>query len=222
MTHALWNLRRLAVLTAGLATLASPALAGPTLTFALNQISDSSIGTGTLGTVVLMQNSATVVDVTVSISPALFINTGGKHTPFAFNTALTGLSVNFITPTNGTYAAGTFSLNASGGENTPYGYFDYAMDSTAGNGSDKGYGGTLEFTVTRADGIDTTDFAAKDDGFYFSVDMSNGVDTGAVATLGDVNSSGGNTNPAPEPASLVLLGSGLIGLGALRRRKHSA
>src|ERR1700733_14884095 len=135
----------LAVLAAGLVMLAGPAFAGPTLTFNLDQISDPSIGSGSLGTVTLTQDSATTVDVTVAISPNLFINTGGPHTPFAFNTTLSGLSVSFVTPPGGTFAKGTLSYDAGGGSNTPYGSFSRAIDSSAGNGTVNGYGGILDF-----------------------------------------------------------------------------
>src|SRR4051812_10871958 len=104
--------------------LATPALAGPTLSFDLDQISSAQIGSGILGTVVLTQIDDRNVDVKVTAAPRLFVNTGGSHTPFAFNNALSGLSVSsFVAPVAGVYASGTFSYNAGGGGNTPYGTF---------------------------------------------------------------------------------------------------
>ena len=151
----------LAAAVAGALLAGAPAIAGPTLTFNLNQISDPGIGSGSQGTVVLTQVSNTVVDVRVSIAPDLFINTGGPHTPFGFNNSLSGLSVSFVTPTSGIFAKGVLSYDPTGGQNTPYGTFGRAINSSAGNGAPGGYGGILDFTVTRALGLSTTDFAAR-------------------------------------------------------------
>ena len=44
-----------------------------------------------------------------------------------------------------------------------------------------------------------------------------GYDGGYIATIGSTN---GEAHYVPEPASLTLLGAGLLGLAALRRRRH--
>jgi hypothetical protein len=188
------------------------ALAGPTYTFT------TSTGTqpGNVGVITLTQVNTTTVDVFVDLlnTGYGFVNTGGPHTPFTFNLAGTeaGVTVTFLSPTNGTYADGTFSLNLAGGGNTPFGSFSVAIDDTARNGSTNAYYGDLEFQISRTGGLSTDDFVTNGT-YYFGADLTNGSNTGAQAWA---TQTVGHGALVPEPMSVSLLGLGLLGLGLAR------
>lgn len=198
---------------AAAAAFATPALADPTYTFDVSEGTQPS----NVGKIILTQDGANSVIVDAELAAGYgFLNTGGPHTPFAFNLSGSGtLTIAFTNPTNGTYANGTFSLNQSGGDNTPYGTFNIAIDDSAGNGSGNAYYGELKFTLTRTGGLSTDDFVANSSGAYFSADLTDGSNTGAQAWKG-------RTHRAPEPLTLSLFGAGLAGIAAVRRRKAKA
>lgn len=210
------NIRRAAIVCGFVvaASLSAPALAGPLYVFS------TSVGTqaSDVGVITLTQNGANSVDVMVDLlnSNYGFLNTGGPHTPFAFNLAGSGaLSASFTTPAGGAYSSGVFSLDTSGGSNTPYGNFNTAIDDTAGNGSGKAYYGDLFFTLTRVGGLSTDDFISNADGVFFSADLTDGKNTGAQAWSVGIDP----PSQVPEPLTMSLFGAGLLGVGALRRRK---
>jgi len=215
--------------TLALGVTATSAMAGPIYTFSVSEGTQPT----DVGTITLTQHDANSVDVDVDLRSGYgFVNTGGSHTPFAFNLSGSGaLSISWTTPANGSYTYGVFSLDTGGGDNTPYGTFGVTIDSSAGNGSSNGYFGDLLFKLTRVGGLDTNDFVRNNDndpilgGSYFSADLSNGTDTGAQAwalrTLCTANcvTQNDGSNPVPEPATLGLFAAGILGLGALRRRR---
>jgi hypothetical protein len=188
------------------------AMVNPAIASVVYNVSEG-IQPANVGTITLTQNDANSVIVSVDLLDGYgFLNTGGPHTPFAFNlTASAGvLSISpFSTPLNGVFADGTFSLNTSGGSNTPFGIFGVALDSSAGNGSSNAYFGDLLFTLSRTTGLTIADFVPNADGYYFSADLTDGKNTGAQAW---------KVSQVPIPAALPLFLTALAALSLMLRR----
>jgi len=211
-----------AMAAGGLLLSAASALAGPVYTFTTSQ----GVQPSNVGTITLTQLSSTTVEVFVDLSDTTlpapqygFINTGGPHTPFAFNLAGTesGVSATFLQPSGGTYTFGVFSLSTGNGDATPFGTFGISINSTAGNGSANAYYGDLDFRVTRISGLSTDDFVANSELAYFAADLTNGTNTGSQAWETRVSA-------VPEASTWAMMILGFFGVGfmAYRRKGQAA
>jgi len=161
-------------------------------------------GTAPFGTVALTQNGTTV-DITVDLATGFaWAKTGSvDFQEFKFNA--TGVVVGDIS-VNQTFAGQTLAgqTGAFNGDGT--GTFAFGIACTTCSNGNLGITSDIVFHVANATIADLTVPNALGNVFVADIFSSFTGNTGPVdATVPN--------NPVPEPASLLLLGSGLVGLG---------
>jgi hypothetical protein len=202
------------------------------------------------GTVTITELTAESLKVEVDFTNAntVFVNTGGPHNPFVFNTlhvdqattphAAATDDPNAITidaPVGKFYDAGRGSF-----DNTPFGTFTNEIALDTGNGQVNGQQDPMIFTVYDPHGITfagigatvsntglllttgTGDhFTSTTGGWWFSADIYDGA-SGSTFNVAARDAIEQIQTAVPEPATWSLMILGFGGAGALLRRRRAA
>jgi hypothetical protein len=158
-------------------------------------------GTGPFGTIELIQTTPTLVTVTLTLKAGEYFVGTGAGEALEFN--VPGIAI-----TIGNITAG-FGVGPAPASASAFGTFLQSVSCTVcQGGKSTNPSGPLSFTVTGGSGVTIASFAANAKGYLFAADiMGTNGNTGNVGALGSFTGEG---STVPEPATVSLVGAGIL------------